>query len=141
MIRKRAVTALIGAASAVALGVAVAPSASANTVNLSLNCGTWGSGSATVETFGSGGEFTLSSTVLAPQDVPAGIPVSLTSSAGTFTSTTLFAATGTPVKFDDFSGPSVTSATVNNTHDFTISPPGVPAVNCDVVTGGTITWP
>ncbi|UGQ14065.1 hypothetical protein LO772_10930 [Yinghuangia sp. ASG 101] len=137
MIRKRTVTAVVGAVGAVALAVAVAPPASAEPT-LSVSCSGFGSGDVEIEPFGTGGEFAVSTTVPAPQPIPAGIPVELQTSAGSFTSVTL--ASSTNVLFDDFSGPAVTTATVTTSHKFIIHAPDIGDITCDVTTGGTINW-
>ena len=136
MIRKRTVTAVVGAISAVALGVVAAPPASA-APTISLNCPGFGSGDAEIEPFGAG-EFAMTTTVPAPQPSPGGIPVELQTSVGSFTSVTL--ASTTSVQFDDFSGPAVTTANVTTSHDFIIHAPDIGDVTCDVTTGGTINW-
>lgn len=141
MIRKRTLTAIVGGASAVVLTLAMAPPASAAETTIGLSCTGFGTGDLVIEPFGSGGDFAVTTTVPAPQDVPAGIPVELQTSAGSFTSVTLASPTGTVVAFDDFTGPAVTSATVTTSHDFIIDAPDPqPDVVCDVTSGGTIAW-
>lgn len=137
MIRKRTVTAAVAAVGAFGLAVAVAPPASAEPT-LSIDCPGFGSGDVEIEPFGPGGEFSVSTTVPAPQPIPAGIPVELQTSAGSFTSETL--ASSTLVLFDDFTGPAVTTADVTTSHKFIIHAPDIGDITCDVVTGGTIEW-
>ncbi|HSA49456.1 MAG TPA: hypothetical protein VLH10_05005 [Yinghuangia sp.] len=138
MIRKRTITAVVGAVSAVALGVTVAPPATAVPV-ISFDCGSWGSGTAEIEPFPPGGEFAFTTTFGSPVPVPSGIPVTLETSAGSYTSQTL--ASWNPVLFDDFSGPAVASATVTTSHRFIIhAPPPQGDVVCNVTSGGTIVW-
>lgn len=141
MIRKRTVTAIVGAVAAVGLGVVAAPPAAANELTVSISCEGFGTGDVDIETYGPGGDFAVTTTVPAPQPIPAGIPVELESSAGSFTSETLASSPPAAVQFDDFTGPSVTSATVTTSHKFIIHAPDLGDITCDVTSGGTITWP
>ncbi|WP_436775523.1 hypothetical protein [Yinghuangia sp. YIM S09857] len=151
MIRNRTFSAIGAAAGAVVLGLAMAPPAMANTQTVSFSCdGGYGNGSATLETYGAGGDFMLTTTVTAPADVPSGLSVTLTTSNGSYVGSTIAVLEDEVLLFEDFSGSS--SVTSTDIRDATPGPAdtlvidvppaaGVPDVTCTVTSDATLTWP
>lgn len=150
MIRKRTLSAAAAGVGALALGVAFASPASANTASITVSCPSpYGSGTATISTYSPpANSFSLTTTMKAPANIPGGLGVDLTANSGAvkYSGSTIHVLSGQTLLFNDFQGPATpTSVTVGTSDHFVIHtgppPGGVGDITCSVTSGATLTWP